>query len=69
MARIESKRHYKIGRKNREADWIRLMEEKDVEQVEELEKQCFSISVVWYHIKDGLTGQVVTCWYGKKTGS
>ena len=26
-----------------EAGSIRLMEEKDVEQVEELEKQCFSV--------------------------
>ena len=36
---------------------IRLMEEKDVEQVEELEKQCFSVPWSENILKDGLTGR------------
>ena len=50
-----------------EAGSIRLMEEKDVEQVEELEKQCFSVPWSENILKDGLTGRFDT--YGKKTGS
>ena len=40
-----------------EAGSIRLMEEKDVEQVEELEKQCFSVPWSENILKDGLTGR------------
>ena len=52
-----------------EAGSIRLMEEKDVEQVEELEKQCFSVPWSENILKDGLTGRLIPTWYGKKTGS
>ena len=43
-----------------EAGSIRLMEEKDVEQVEELEKQCFSVPWSENILKDGLTGRFDT---------
>ena len=43
-----------------EAGSIRLMEEKDVEQVEELEKQCFSVPWSEHILKDGLTGRFDT---------
>ena len=40
-----------------EAGSIRLMEEKDVEQVEELEKQCFSVPWSENILKRRLTGR------------
>lgn len=52
-----------------EAGSIRLMEEKDVEQVEELEKQCFSVPWSENILKDGLTGRFDTYLVWKKTGS
>ena len=39
---------------------IRLMEEKDVKQVEQVEKQCFSVPWSEHILKDGLTGRFDT---------
>ena len=47
---------------------IRLMEEKDVEQVEELEKQCFSVPWSENILKDGLTGRFDTYLVWEKDG-
>lgn len=52
-----------------EAGSIRLMEEKDVEQVEELEKQCFSVPWSENILKTGSPAGLIPTWYGKKTGS
>ena len=51
-----------------EAGSIRLMEEKDVEQVEELEKQCFSVPWSENILKDGLTGRFDTYLVWEKDG-
>ena len=51
-----------------EAGSIRLMEEKDVEQVEELEKQCFSVPWSENILKDGLTGRFDTYLVREKDG-
>jgi hypothetical protein len=51
-----------------EAGSIRLMEEKDVEQVEELEKQCFSVPWSENILKDGLTGRFDTYLVWEKHG-
>ena len=45
-----------------------LMEEKDVEQVEELEKQCFSVPWSEHILKDGLTGRFDTYLVWEKDG-
>ena len=48
---------------------IRLMEEKDVKQVEQVEKQCFSVPWSEHILKDGLTGRFDTYLVWEKTGS
>ena len=53
-----------------EAGSIRLMEEKDVEQVEELEKTVLFLFLgSEKYIKRRAHRQFDTTWYGKKTGS
>ena len=39
---------------------IRLMEEKDVKQVEQVEKQCFSVPWSEHILKDGLARLSIT---------
>ena len=47
---------------------IRLMEEKDVKQVEQVEKQCFSVPWSEHILKDGLTGRFDTYLVWEKGG-
>ena len=46
----------------------RLMEEKDVKQVEQVEKQCFSVPWSEHILKDGLTGRFDTYLVWEKGG-
>ena len=62
----------RLGEENKmcvkEIGRIRLMEEKDVKQVEQVEKQCFSVPWSEHILKDGLTGRFDTYLVWEKGG-